>query len=132
MNNWDVECRVYMVVHRPSSTSLCILGGDVGTGWNWRNLSELRAKTERQVHSIIHSKLDLGLNFVALAEETDSDGNPDHAELLLWRAEQTVIEVKQLLPVLTEDQYQSIGPQLNKLQEALDRLGRRFATATMS
>jgi hypothetical protein len=39
-------------------------------------LSELRAKTERQVLSIIHSKLDLGLNFVALAEETDSSTYP--------------------------------------------------------
>lgn len=93
-------------------------------------LSELRAITERQVLSIIHSKLELGLNFAALAEDTD--GNPDHAGQLLWRAEQTVIEVKQLLPVLTDDQYQSVGPKLNKLQEALDRQGRRFATATMS
>ena len=102
-----------------------------------KKLSELRAKTERQVLSIIHSNLELGLNFVALAEKTYSDEIPDHAELLLGRAEQAVIEVKRLLPVLTEDQHRSVGQQLNKLQEALEHLGRnserpRSATTTMS
>jgi hypothetical protein len=100
-------------------------------------LSELRAKTDRQILGIIHSKLELGLNFVALAEQTDSDGNPDHAEQLLGRAEQAVIEVKQLLPVLTEDQHRSVGPKLNELLEALKSRGRdlerpRFAAASMS
>jgi hypothetical protein len=100
-------------------------------------LSELRAKTDRQILGLIHSKLELGLNFVALAERTDPDGNPDHAEQLLGRAEQAVTEVKQLLPVLTEDQYGSVGTQLKDLQEALDRIGRNYerprsATASMS
>jgi len=102
-----------------------------------QKLSELRAKTDRQLLGLIHSKVELGLNFVALAVETDPDGNPDYAEQLLKRAEQAVIEVKQLLPVLTEDQHRSVGPQLNKLREALEHLGRncerpRSATATMS
>jgi hypothetical protein len=87
-------------------------------------LSGLRARTDRQILGLIHSKLDFGLNFVALVEEPYSDGNSDRAGLSLWRAEQTVIEVKQLLPVLTDDQYQSVGPKLNELQEALDRLDR--------
>ena len=87
-------------------------------------LSELRARTDRQILSLLHSKLELGLNFVALAEQTYSDGNPDHAEQLLGRAEQAVTEVKQLLPVLTEEQYGSVGTQLKDLQEALDRHGR--------
>ncbi len=96
-------------------------------------LSELRAKTEdRQVVSLIHSKLELGLNFVALAEQTHSDGNLDHTEQLLGRAEQAVTEVKQLLPVLTEEQYRNVGPQLNKLREALDRQDRRSVAASMS
>ena len=95
-------------------------------------LSELRAKTDQQLLNIIHSKLELGLNSVALVEETYSGGNSDHAEQLLGRAEQAVIDVKQLLPVLTEDQYRNVGPQLNKLREALDRQGRRFAAASMS
>ena len=100
-------------------------------------LSELRAKTDRQIVSLIHSKLELGLNFVALAEQTYPDENPDHAEQLLGRAEQAVIDVKQLLPVLTDAQQRSFGKQLNDLQEALSRLGRnserpRSATASMS
>jgi hypothetical protein len=76
------------------------------------------------------------LNFVALAEQLDSDGIRDHSEQLLRRAWQAVIEVKQLLPVLTEDQYRSFATQLIELQEVLSRLGRtcealRSATATM-
>jgi hypothetical protein len=85
-------------------------------------LSELRAKTDRQLLGLLHSKLELGLNFVALAEQTDSDEKG--AEQLLRRAEQAVIEVKQLLPVLTEDQHRSVGPELTKLQGALEHLGR--------
>ena len=100
-------------------------------------LSELRAKTDRQVVSLIHSKLELGLNLVALVEQTDPDGSPDHAEPLLRRAEQAVTEGKRLLPVLTEDQHRSVGTQLKDLQEALEHLGRnrerpRSATASMS
>jgi hypothetical protein len=57
-------------------------------------LSEFRAKTDRQILGLIHSKLDLGLNFVALAEQTDPDGLSGHAGKLLRRAEQAVTEVK--------------------------------------
>ena len=100
-------------------------------------LSELRAKTDRQILSLLRSRLELGLSFVSLVEQTSSDGSPNHAEQLLRGAEEAVIEVKQLLPVLSEDQHRIVGPQLNKLREALDRLGRnrerpRSATATMS
>jgi hypothetical protein len=97
-------------------------------------LLELRARTDRQLLSIIHSKLELGLQSVALAEQTYTDENTDHAEPLLGRAEQAVIEVKQLLPVLTEDQHRNFGRQLKDLQEALSRQGRdregRSATAS--
>jgi hypothetical protein len=100
-------------------------------------LSELRAKTDRQLLGLIHSKLEFGLNLTALAEETYSDGIRDHSEQLLRRAEQAVIEVKRLLPVLTEDQHRSVGPKLNELREALEHLSRncerpRSATASMS
>ena len=46
-------------------------------------LSELRAKTDQQLLNLIRSKMELGLNFVALVEETHSGGNQDHAEQLL-------------------------------------------------
>jgi hypothetical protein len=99
-------------------------------------LSELHAKTDRQLLRLLHSRLQLGLNFVALVEQRYPDGNPDHAEHLLMDAEEAVIEVKRLLPVLTEDQHRSVGPQLNKLREVLDRQGHcerpRSTTATMS
>jgi len=99
-------------------------------------LAELRAKTDLQLLHLIHSKLELGLNFLALVEETNSDGSPDHAEQLLRSAEQAVIEVKQLLRVLSDDRRVGFGPTLNSLQEALDRLGRnrgrpRSNTASM-
>src|SRR5580692_3800442 len=87
-------------------------------------LFELRAKTDQQLSKLIHSKLELGLTSLALVEETYSDLNPDHAEQVLRRAEQAVIEVKQLLSVLSEEQRRGFGPTLNKLQAALDCLGR--------
>ena len=40
-------------------------------------LSELRAKTDRQILRLLDSRLELGLNFVALVEQTYSDGIPD-------------------------------------------------------
>jgi hypothetical protein len=98
-------------------------------------LGELRARTDQQLLKLIHSKLELGLSVLALVE--DQHGNPDHAEQLLRRAEQAVIEVKQLLPVLREDQRRGFGPALNRLQEFLDRQGRnrersRYHEASMS
>jgi hypothetical protein len=99
-------------------------------------LFQLRSKTDRQILNLIHSKLEIGLNIVALVQTTYSGGNRDHAEHLLKRAEQAVIEVKQLLPLLTEDQRRGFGPTLNNLQEASDHLSRnnvrsRSATASM-
>src|SRR5437899_10226465 len=73
-------------------------------------LAELRAKTDQQLHDLVHSKLELGSTFAALVEEPCSGGNPDHAEQLLRRVEQAVIEVKELLPVLNEDQRRGFGP----------------------
>ena len=95
-------------------------------------LLELRAKTDRQIMCLLHSRLEVGLNFVALVEQTYPDGNPDHAEPLLRSAEEAVIEVKRLLPVLTEDQHRSVGPKLNELREALSRLGSRIRHSLMS
>ena len=99
-------------------------------------LAELRAKTDLQILSIIHSKMELGWNFVALVEDTHSEGSRDHVEQLLRRVEQAVIEVKQLLPVLSDDQRRGFGSTVLRLQEAVDRLRRnretpRSSTASM-
>ena len=99
-------------------------------------LSELRARTDQQLLKLIHSKAKLGISLLALVEFPYPDGNPDHSEQLLKRAEQAVIEVKRLLPVLSEDQRRGFGPMLKSLQDALDRLDRnrerpRSKTASM-
>jgi hypothetical protein len=100
-------------------------------------LFELRAKTDQQLLKLIHSKLELGLTLASLVEETYSGENQDHTGPLLKRVEQAVTEVKQLLPVLSEEQLRGFGPTLTRLQESLDRLGRnrersRSKTASMS
>jgi hypothetical protein len=43
-----------------------------------------------------------------------------------------VIEVKDLLPLLTDDDNLCVGSKLNELREALDQQSRRFATASIS
>ena len=101
-----------------------------------KKLSELRAKTDRQVLKLVHAKLQVALIFAALAEETYLEGILDHAERLLRRAKQSVSDVKNLLPVLAEDQHRRVGSQLKKLREALKHLARnrempRSHTASM-
>ena len=46
-------------------------------------LSELRAKTDEQLQGLVNSKLELGLNFVVLAEVEESAGDRAKAEWLL-------------------------------------------------
>jgi len=84
-------------------------------------LSELRAKTDRQLHGFVHSRLDVGLSFAALAEVEQS---------ALERAGQALAEVQRLLPVLSEKQRRAFDPKLTELREALDRLGRHRASGT--
>jgi len=102
------------------------------TGPEPAKLAELRAKTDRQLLRLLHSRLEVGLNFVALVEQKYLDGNPSHAEQLLRRAGQAVIEVKRLLPVLTEDQKRSIETQLNELLDRMDRNCERPKSVTAS
>jgi hypothetical protein len=100
-------------------------------------LSELRAKTDQQLQGLVHSKLELGLNFVAHVEVEESAGNPAFAERSFEQADQALAEVQRLLPALNEDQRRGFCPKLNKLQKVLDRLGRnrerpKSATASVS
>jgi hypothetical protein len=86
-------------------------------------LSELRVRTDQQLLKLVHSKVEVSLSLLALVESLVSDGNSDHTAQLLRRAERAVIEVKQLLAVLSEDQRQAFGATINSLQEALDHRG---------
>src|SRR5580704_7065208 len=81
---------------------------------------DLQARADQQIVNLIHSKLELGLNFVALAEAEQCA----YAERSFERANQSFAEVQRLLPALNQDQRQDCGPTLNSLQEALDRFGR--------
>jgi hypothetical protein len=85
-------------------------------------LSRLRAKTDRQLLDFIHSKLEAGLNFAALAETLYTEGNWVSAELSLERGDHVLNEVQLLLPVLNDKQRCGLDTKLNGLREALKRL----------
>jgi hypothetical protein len=89
-------------------------------------LSELRAKTDQQLRSLVHSKLELGLNFIALAEA----GDRACAGQALERADQALAEVQRLLPALNDEQGRAFDPKFTELRDALDRLGRQCASGT--
>src|SRR5882724_6593826 len=81
-------------------------------------LSELRAKTDKQLQGLVHSKLELGLNFIVLAEA----GDRACAGQALERADQALAEVLRLLPALNEEQRRAFDPKFTELRDALDRL----------
>jgi hypothetical protein len=70
-------------------------------------LLQLRAKTDRQLLDFIHSKLEAGLSFAAMADRAS--------------AQRLLNEVQLLLPVLNEKQRRDLDPKLNKLRETLER-----------
>src|SRR5213593_1059472 len=85
-------------------------------------LSELRRKTDRQLHDLVHSKLDLGLSFAVLAEVEVSAGDRAYAEQSLGRANEALVEVQRLLPALTEEHRAYLNSKLNELRKAVGRL----------
>ena len=100
-------------------------------------LSELRAKTDQQLHGFVHSRLDVGFGFAVLAQVEKSAGDRAYAERSFERADQALAEVQKLLPVLNEEHRRGLNPKITELREALDRLGRihdfsRTQTASMS
>jgi hypothetical protein len=80
-------------------------------------LSQLRAKTDRQLLDFIRYKLETGLNCAASATKLYSEGTLLSAELALN-------EVQMLLPALTEQQRRGLYPKLSILENALERLRR--------
>jgi hypothetical protein len=99
-------------------------------------LSELRAKTDQQLHDLVHSTLELGLSFATLAE-VEAASDRAWAERSLELANQALAEVQRLLPILSKHQRREFCPTLNTLRGTLDRLDRnlkrpRSNTASMS
>jgi hypothetical protein len=86
-------------------------------------LLQLRAKTDRQLLDFIHSKVEVGLHFAALAERLHSNGNRESAARSIERGEKVLNEVQKLLPVMTEKHRRGLDPKLNLLRETLVRLG---------
>src|SRR5712692_10805141 len=97
-------------------------------------LSQLRAKTDRQLLDLIHSKLDFGLRFAVLAEVEQSAGNRAFAEQSLEQASQAIAEVQKLLPTLSAEQRRWLEPKLNELRESVERVrdGPRTRTASVA
>ena len=69
---------------------------------------QLRAKTDRQLLNIIHSRLETGLRFAA---EQSLDG-----------AQQALTEAQKLLPVLGEPLRRALETRLTELREASEGL----------
>ena len=85
-------------------------------------LLQLRAKTDRQLLGLMHSKLEAGLNFAAMAETQYLDGDCASGERSLECGNQVLIEVQSLLPVITDEQRRDIDPKLDRLRYAIRRL----------
>jgi hypothetical protein len=95
-------------------------------------LSRLRAKTDEQLLDLIHSRLDAGSDFAAVAEAEYADGNPASAEQSLGRAEQAVAEARQLLRAVSEQQRLGLESKLNELRGTLDCLRRQLPKSCMA
>jgi hypothetical protein len=78
---------------------------------NSEKLTQLRAKTDRQLLDFIDSKLEAGLHFAALVD--------------LDRADCALREAQELLPAINERQRRELDPKINRLRDALGRLRRR-------
>ena len=87
-------------------------------------LSQLRAKTDRQVLDFVHSKLDLALAFAAAAGVELSQGNRMTAQEALGRADQAFNEAQKLLLILGDYQRRGLDRKLNEARDALGGLCR--------
>ena len=87
-------------------------------------LSELRSRTDRQLVSLIGSRLDRGLMFAQLlADEDESQGPWGAPEELLARAEQAHTEASLWLPLLsgiTQLERRRMELRLSQLRGLLD------------
>jgi hypothetical protein len=85
-------------------------------------LSELRAKTDRELIEIIVNELQLGLHLALIAGETKRENDLHFAEPPRFRAEQAYAEARRLLPKVEDlNEHRRLEEKLNQLQETLDR-----------
>ena len=87
-------------------------------------LSQLRAKTDRQILDFIHSKLDVALKFAVAAKIELSQGNRVDAQEALGRAEQAFNEAQKLVLILGDQQRRALDRKLNEAKDALGGLCR--------
>ena len=92
------------------------------TGPQLEKLSQLRAKTDRQLLGLIHSKLEFSLRFAVLAGVEHSAGNRVSAEQSLGHAHQAIVEVQRLLPTLSAEQRRWVEPKLTEVRESVERI----------
>ena len=84
-------------------------------------LSDLRAKTDRQILEFIESKLDAAWRFVSLAEAEFSQENRAPVRELLEKVAQALREAQTLLLVLDERQRGQLDGKFDRISQALER-----------
>ena len=89
-----------------------------------QKLSQLRAKTDRQILDLIHSTLDMASKCAKLVETELLEGNRAGAQELLGRADRALGEAQRLLLVLNEQQRRSFDRKLHEVSETLARVCR--------
>ena len=85
-----------------------------------RMLSQLRAKTDRQIMKLLCSKLDEALRIAARDEPSE-----EAMELSRARAEQALSEARRLAPALNDEMGQELDRKLRQVRNALQHLSHR-------
>jgi hypothetical protein len=85
-------------------------------------LSELRAKTDRELIELIGNELQLGFHLAVIAGEAKRENDFPFGEQPRSRAEQAYAEARRLLPKVEDvSEHRRLEEKLNQLREALDR-----------
>ena len=87
-------------------------------------LSQLRAKTDRQLLDFIHSKLDQASRSAASAERAISAGARADAQEALGRADRALAEAQMLLLLLHPQQRRGFDRKLHEISEHFKRVCR--------
>jgi hypothetical protein len=88
-------------------------------------LHELRAKTDRQLASLISNRLDRGLAFARVLENDESRRNWASMEHFLMHAERAASEASAWIPLLSaakHPEHRRLEFKLAQLRDVLDRV----------